>query len=113
MTTTVVHVNDPAGFDLYCGRAVRRAKNPAAHVASPWANPFLVGDDGPLAAIVAFDRRLRSDHPEGTWMREHLHELRGLRLACWCAPVGTVLTADDPLVCHCQVLAAWADGEGS
>jgi hypothetical protein len=37
-----------------------------------------------------------------------LRELKGKTLACWCAPRGG-LTADDPLICHGQVLARLAD----
>lgn len=109
--TTVVHVNHPDGFTLYCGRASRRAKNPAAHVESPWANPYSISVAGSRdEAIAMFARNLADNHrTPWSWMRDHLHELRGLRLACWCAPPDRVLTSADPLMCHCQILAAWAD----
>ena len=39
LATTVVHVNEPGGYDVYIGRAVRRR----GFEASPFANPFPLG----------------------------------------------------------------------
>lgn len=109
MTTTVVHVNDPAGFDLYIGRASHRASNPRAHEHSPWANPFPVQADLPLS-LRRFDNFLNtSQAPDAIWMRDHLHLIRGKRLACWCAKPGQTLTVADPYTCHGQILAFKAD----
>jgi len=34
-----------------------------------------------------FERWVRtSDDPRAVWIREHLEELRGKRLGCWCRP---------------------------
>lgn len=110
MTTTVVHVNNPDGFDI--GRRSIRAKNPAAHRPSQWHNPFAVTADGYTRDEVLdlFDGIINDPYtPQGIWMREHVHELRGLRLGCWCARPGIILTAHDPRVCHGQILARWAD----
>ncbi len=113
--TTVVHVNHPGGFDLYCGRASRFAKNPAARVSSPWHNPFRIGACPASAAsaraiVIALHADfMESDDPAAVKLRARLHELRGKRLACWCAPVDAVLTWEDPIVCHCQTLARLAD----
>lgn len=42
----------------------------------------------------------RSDDPGAVWIREHVHELAGKTLGCWCE-------IDDP--CHRSVLARMAD----
>lgn len=101
MPTTVVHVNDPAGFDVYIGRAVRRRGIPA----SKWGNPYPLAMGTREQVIEAYRRHLMVS-PE---LLAALPELRGLRLGCWCAPKGVALSASDPPVCHGQVLAALAD----
>lgn len=63
----------------------------------PWGNPFKIGRDGDRDQVIAEYREwvLRGDDPEGLWIREHIGELRGKRLGCWCAPKA----------CHGDVLA--------
>lgn len=120
--TLVVHVNDPDGFDVYIGRAARRAKEPRAWVSSPWANPFRVGSrfpggdvHGPVMtredSVECFEHYLDEGLPPFDGVTaEELAELAGKRLGCWCAQPGQPLTADDlPWVCHGQPLARAAD----
>jgi hypothetical protein len=83
---------------------------------TPWGNPysakpstlarFRVGTDA--EAIAGFNGWARtSSEPRAAWIRAHLDEVLGKVLGCWCAPLGGV-TADDPLVCHGQILARMA-----
>jgi hypothetical protein len=80
----------------------------------PWGNPFIVGKDGDLARCVElFELALAgflsvsTSHATIDAQRalrrhalEHLAELRGQDLACWCA-------LDKP--CHADVLLALAN----
>lgn len=96
MSTLVVHCQK-SPFDVYIGRGVpRRNMKP-----SPWGNPFKVGRDHTREqAVAAFKEWFHhSPDPEAVWMREHVHELRGKRLGCWCFPNE----------CHGSVLAAAAE----
>lgn len=74
----------------------------------PWGNPFshkpskyaiaIVGSR--QQAIAAFeDWLLNSPDEKAVWMREHLDDLRGKVLGCWCAPQQ----------CHGEVLARLAN----
>lgn len=65
-----------------------------------WGNPFLIGPERTQAeAVGAFRIWLTTEGvtagiPERKqWMLDHLHELRGKNLACWCKP-GTPCHAD-------------------
>lgn len=75
---------------------------------SRWGNPFshkpdskaMVIVDSRSTAIKAFEEwLLTSDDVDAKWMREHLHELEGKVLGCWCAPQR----------CHGEVLARLAN----
>lgn len=89
--TTVVHVNDPAGYDIYIGRAVPSRGLPA----SPWGNPFRMGRHDTRAQVIArYERWIRS-RPE---LLARLPDLKGKRLGCWCKKRGV----DVP--CHGDVL---------
>jgi hypothetical protein len=90
-----------------------------------WGNPFV--HDDPAEAVAAFRKRLtdrsctltfemgpgklqfaRDTHENSLhwawreWACEHLHELQGKNLACWCP-------LDQP--CHADVLLELANGE--
>ena len=89
--TTVVHVNNPDGYDVYIGRAVPRR----GLKASPWANPFRLGDYHPrhnrvmttnaeLVDAYAYWVMSSQSDSRAKWIRVHAHELRGSRLGCWC-----------------------------
>lgn len=91
----VVHVNQH--HDLYVGRAnaSRRLEG------SKWQNPYRIGRDGDRPTVLQkFERHLlgRAD------LMAALEELRGKRIACWCCKEDEMLTADDPLKCHGQIL---------
>lgn len=97
----VVHVMRDA-YDRYIGRANARAGLPG----SDWANPFLIGRDGDRRTVLArFEEELRFGSLSHLLTR--LHELDGLTLACWCAPMGGV-GSHDSLVCHGQILSRLA-----
>jgi len=81
----------------------------AVYVGRPtkWGNPFGVHPDegGKEAATQLYRRWLDGEFPNTeperlAWIREHVHELRGLGLACWCG-------LDD--WCHGDVLLGLAN----
>lgn len=82
--TTVIHRRDMTRSDIYVGRP------------SIWGNPFVIGADGDRQAVIAQYRLWIATQPE---LLARIPELRGKRLACWCAP----------LTCHADVLAELAD----
>lgn len=81
----------------------------------PWGNPFVVTgkvragagigveyiavptvDD----AVACYREMFVMEGPRADWLREHLNELRGKNLACWCKP-------GEP--CHADVLLELAN----
>jgi len=85
--TTVIHVRDAnlASGDIYIGRRLPRR---GFYRDSPWANPFSINrEHDRYSVLCAFDAWVRSsDDPRAAWIREHIEDLRGHRLACWCTP---------------------------
>jgi hypothetical protein len=79
----VVHKNKSA-FDVYIGRP------------SKWGNPFVIGKDGDRDTVIAKFKHWLHTQPQ---LMAALPELKGKRLACWCAP----------LACHGDVLAQLAN----
>lgn len=77
---------------------------------SVWGNPYIIGADGDRATCVRRFRELLTsrDGPNTTAVesavlevvRQHLSELRGKNLACWCP-------LDEP--CHADVLLELAN----
>jgi hypothetical protein len=63
-------------YDVYIGRP------------GPWGNPFAINAVHTReAAIEQFEEwASESMHPDAVWIRQHVHELRGKVLGCWCAP---------------------------
>jgi Domain of unknown function (DUF4326) len=59
----------------------------------PWANPFVIGEDGDRAEVIAKFKQHYWPHKTGLQSRRE--ELRGKVLACWCHP--------EP--CHCNIIA--------
>ncbi len=106
MGTTVVNIKAGEPYDVYIGRAMPRYGLPA----SPYANPFRIvpGERDRKDVITAYFIWVHeSKDPAAVYIREHVHELRGKRLGCWCHPAP----------CHGSVLAQMADqaqegGEG-
>jgi len=82
----VVNVKSGQRYDVYIGRA-----NPSYNLpASPWANPYIVGQDGDIDTVLdLYEQHVRSS-PELCRM---LPSLRDKVLGCWC---------DGP--CHGDVL---------
>ena len=64
--------------------------------ASVWVNPFQIGRDGTRNEVIAKYRAYLQTRPD---LLGRLDELRGKRLACWCAPES----------CHGDVLAELAE----
>ncbi|MFZ1430584.1 MAG: DUF4326 domain-containing protein [Geminicoccaceae bacterium] len=73
----------------------------------PWGNPFVVGRDGTREECVQLYKMLLSgllvltckaslgDQQEAArYARDHLHNLRGKNLACWCRLDGKPCHAD-------------------
>lgn len=70
-------------YDVYIGRP------------SKWGNPFRIGEDGTRKEVI----QKYEDWIKTTKLMEHLHELKGKTLGCWCAP----------LACHGDVLLRLAN----
>lgn len=82
----------------------------------PWGNPFVVSEKAKPGnhvggaeyiavptvedAVACFREMLTMEGPRPDWMREHLSELRGKNLACWCKPGAP---------CHADVLLELAN----
>ncbi len=89
MTCRVVKKGD-AAYDVYIGR-------PAA--GQPWGygNPFEIGRDGRRAEVIwKHGQWLRTGETFGCaaateerrqWVLDHLADLKGKVLACWCRPL--------------------------
>lgn len=91
MSTTVVHALHvpapevvPNVNYVYIGRP------------SKWGNPFRIGKDATREEVIAKYREWVLQQPA---LIDALHELRGMRLGCYCYP----------LACHGDVLADLAD----
>ena len=67
-----------------------------------WGNPFVVGKEANdrTEAVELFRAWVVGDDPRAVWIRDHVHELAGRTLACWCPQPGP---------CHALVLAEMAD----
>jgi Domain of unknown function (DUF4326) len=74
---------------VYIGRRFR------GRPASKWQNPFVIGKDGTRSEVIA----KYEQHLVDSGLIDHVHELRGRDLVCWCAP--------DP--CHGDVLLELAN----
>lgn len=89
----VVHVRHQP-FDVYIGRRCREFD------ASPWANPFRLGDESQRRAMVRRYVEWLLDQPA---LLDQVSVLKGKRLGCWCrSPRHDVL-------CHGLVLIALAE----
>ncbi len=78
-------------YDVYCGRW-----NKKIPFKSKWANPFKIGVDGSREQVIQKYIDWLSNNQE---LLSQLHELKGKRLGCWCAPQD----------CHCDILATLAN----
>lgn len=99
MKTRVVHANDDVPGADYIGRAM------------PWKpcglfhNPYKIGKHGDRRDVIRL-YRVRMEAvlagPDGDFLGEHLRELVGKPLACWCRHDGEECTEDT--ACHGDVL---------
>jgi hypothetical protein len=76
-----------------------------------WGNPFRVTEERTQSeCVMAFSLWFRNESTHAgmadqrQWVLDHLHELRGKNLACWCRP-GTP--------CHADVLLKMANEGGA
>lgn len=72
---------------------------------SKWGNPFPFDHQrylGPAWAVDAYAHWLTTTLKGMTLVREHLHELKGKSLACWCKP---------GQACHADLLLALANDD--
>lgn len=91
---------------------------------SPWGNPFELHHESERAAVIAryqawlseADSPTADDHGrpfDPVWVREHLPQLQGQRLGCWCKPKAchgdtlAALAAEVPAECWAQ----YSDGD--
>ena len=93
MKTKVVHCKHHK-YDVYIGRP------------SMWGNPFAIGKDGTRAEVITKYEEYLTANSE---LMSKVKQLQGMVLGCWCASGKEELTASDPLVCHGQILAKYAD----
>lgn len=84
MLTAIVHCKK-SSYDVYIGRPGK------------WGNPFEIGRDGTREEVVEKYRLWIAGQPH---LLASLHELKGKRLACWCAP----------LPCHGDILVELIHG---
>ena len=85
--TEVIHVNEMRDGDVYIGRP------------SKWGNPYRIGRDGTRDEVIAkYENSIKND---AAFVAQVRRELKGKRLACYCAPKR----------CHGDVLARLADSE--
>lgn len=81
----VVHCQQAQHYDVYIGRG------------SPWGNPFVIGEHGTRAEVIAkYEESIKS---RPGMLQRIRTELRGKILGCWCAPKP----------CHGDVLARIAN----
>lgn len=92
--TTVVHVDDPQGYDVYIGRANRHR----GLEGSPFANPFSIGKLTREEVLTHY-REYITKRPD--LIEQARRTLRGKRLGCWCKPEG----------CHGDVLVELIENE--
>jgi hypothetical protein len=78
---------------VYIGRRNARYRLPA----SKWANPFSIRRETDREAVIETYERWLQQEPH---LMAALHELSGLDIVCWCAP----------LPCHGDVLLRLANG---
>ena len=84
MPTRVVNVGKRQTHDVYIGRG------------SIWGNPFKIGVDGTREEVI---QKYAEYYRNNSELQKRIHELRGQRLGCFCAPKS----------CHGHFLAAMAD----
>ena len=107
MTTTVVHVKDPGGYDVYGGRRMPGICNES----SPLANPWRMNRESDREKVIElyadyFFKRLEAD-----WeFKQFVLSCKDKRLACWCK---SYERRKKDKHCHLDVVADYLDGMAS
>lgn len=103
MRTSVVSVK--VDYDQYIGR-------PSYKMPWMYGNPFTIGKDGGRREVIrkygrwlvygdTFENEDATDERR-VWILNHINELKGKRLGCWCRP----------LSCHGDILVLLAENDG-
>ena len=105
--TRVIHVKEWDRTDptqIYIGRPVPRK----GIAGSPWANPFPITEEMSRELSIRWFGEWVAGSPEhsATWIREHVGELRGRVLVCWCKDA-----AHPERACHGDILQELADAD--
>lgn len=66
---------------------------------TPWGNPYPLRNEGERGKVIQQYANWLALDDGAAWVREHLPELQGKRLGCWCAPKA----------CHGHTLARLAN----
>lgn len=98
MSSRVVHVSDHVVGAVYIGRAM----NHRGLSASPFRNPYRVGQEGDREACIRYYRDDLMRFKGKNSLLPLLPELRGKPLACWCRHDGEERTPAN--ACHGDVL---------
>lgn len=80
----IVHCKAGLPYDIYIGRP------------SAWGNPYIIGVDGTREEVID---KFEKYYLQNVWMQDHISELKGKVLGCWCFP----------LACHGDVLFKYAE----
>ena len=86
---------------------------------SKWGNPFVIGRDGNRTEVitkylewlvewVTNGKEIEINGFNNRWVCEHVHELKGNRLGCWCVH-GSVDFVRVDVVCHGEILMELAE----
>lgn len=106
MSSKVVHVNGGMAYDVYVGRSNDRYGLPGHR----FQNPYAIGAHGSREEVLEkFETLMRDFLLRSPANVVALGRLRGLTLACWCAPKDRALTVEDETVCHGQILLRLAE----
>lgn len=106
MSGKVVHVNSGMPYDEYVGRSNDRYGLPGHR----FQNPYAIGVHGTREEVLQkFETLMRDFLLRSPVNVVALGRMRGLTLACWCAPKDRPLTTEDETVCHGQILLRVAE----
>jgi hypothetical protein len=111
MATVVVHHNDPAGFDVYVGRAGHGEDgyfgNPFRADASKRCVKCRQIHARKTSTLACYENWFQARVQKDAKFRSRLEALRGKRLACFCRPPEGF---QGRLLCHAQIIAGYLDG---
>jgi Domain of unknown function (DUF4326) len=73
-------------YDVYIGRPSLGIRRDIPGSDGRWGNPFVVGKDGTREEVIVKHKAWLLS-PENKELMNHLPELKGKVLGCWCAPL--------------------------